>query len=83
MTFIYAPEWLADASAPPLSHALPHQTAPFGNLTCKAVYGGLLPEEGLRTAVARALGVSPDNPCKLHEALGGDVAGALVFLPMG
>lgn len=34
-----------------------------------AVFGGLLPEEGQRTAVARALG--------------GDVAGALAFLPMG
>jgi len=31
----------------------------------------------------RALGVSPDNPFRLLAALGGDVAGALAFLPEG
>lgn len=36
-----------------------------------------------RTAIARALGVSPDNPFRLLAALGGDVAGALAFLPDG
>jgi serine/threonine-protein kinase HipA len=44
---------------------------------------GLLPEEDQRTAIARALGVSPDNPFRLLAALGGDVAGALSFLPAG
>src|SRR3546814_20571748 len=46
-------------------------------------FWGLLPEEGQRTAIARALGVSPDNPFRLLAALGGDVAGALAFLPEG
>jgi serine/threonine-protein kinase HipA len=81
--FAYAPEWLADAAAPPLSQALPKQAEPFGDALCKAVFGGLLPEEGQRTAIARALGVSPDNPFRLLAALGGDVAGALAFLPEG
>lgn len=83
MHFTYAPDWLADSAAAPLSHALPKQVEPFGDTLCKAVFGGLLPEEGQRTAVARALGVSPDNPFRLLAALGGDVAGALAFLPEG
>ena len=83
MHFAYAPEWLADETAPALSHAMPKQQKPFRDHACKAVFGGLLPEESQRTAIARALGVSPDNPFRLLEALGGDVAGALAFLPKG
>src|SRR3546814_17942903 len=83
MHFTYAADWLADPMATPLSHALPKQAESFGDALCKAVFGGLLPEEGQRTAIARALGVSPDNPFRLLAALGGDVAGALAFLPPG
>src|SRR3546814_3149603 len=59
MHFTYAADWLADPMATPLSHALPKQAESFGDALCKAVFGGLLPEEGQRTAIARALGVSP------------------------
>lgn len=83
MHFAYAPAWLADVAAPPLSQALPKRAEPYPDAACKAVFAGLLPEEGQRTAVAAALGVSPDNPFRLLEALGGDVAGALAFLPPG
>lgn len=83
MHFTYAPDYLADSAAARLSHALPKQGEPFGDALCKAVFGGLLPEEGQRTAIARALGVSPDNPFRLLAALGGDVAGALAFLAEG
>lgn len=83
MHFGYGVDWLSDPAAPPLSQALPKQAEPFGDRLCKAVFGGLLPEEGQRTAIGRALGVSPDNPFRLLEALGGDVAGALSFLPEG
>lgn len=83
MHFVYAPEWLADAASPALSRAMPKREAEYDDAVCKAVFGGLLPEEGQRTAIARALGVSPDNPFRLLAALGGDVAGALAFLPTG
>jgi serine/threonine-protein kinase HipA len=83
MHFTYAPDWLADSDAGPLSHALPKQAGPFDDALCRAVFGGLLPEESQRTAAARALGVSPDHPFRLLAALGGDVAGALAFLPFG
>ncbi len=83
MYFAYSESWLSDPELPPLSLAMPKTDAPFGDRACKAVFGGLLPEEGQRTAIARALGISPDNPFRLLEALGGDVAGALAFLPQG
>jgi len=83
MQFLYAPDWLDDPAGVALSHALPKRQEPFGDALCKAVFAGLLPEEGQRTAIARVLGVSPDNPFRLLAALGGDVAGALAFLPEG
>lgn len=83
MHFAYSAEWLADDRAPPLSQAMPKRGEAFDDRVCKAVFGGLLPEEGQRTAIARALGVSPDNPFRLLQALGGDVAGALSFQPAG
>ena len=82
MHFAYAQEWLADLIAPALSHAMPKRQEPYSNPICTAVFGGLLPEEAQRTAIAGVLGVSPDNPFRLLKALGGDVAGALAFLPI-
>ena len=81
MAFRYDAEWLADPQAPPLFHSLPKTAEAAGDRLCKAVFGGLLPEEAQRSAVARALGISPDNTFRLLERLGGDVAGALSFLP--
>lgn len=83
MHFVYAPEWLTEAGTPQLSQALPKCEEPYQDAVCKAVFGGLLPEEGQRTAVAATLGISPDNPFRLLQAIGGDVAGALAFLPEG
>lgn len=83
MHFAYAPDWLTAPDAPDLSRAMPKRETEYDDAICKAVFGGLLPEEGQRTAIARALGVSPDNPFRLLAALGGDVAGALAFLPTG
>lgn len=83
MHFAYAPDWLIDPATSDLSRSMPKRGAEYDDAICKAVFGGLLPEEGQRTAIARALGVSPDNPFRLLAALGGDVAGALAFLPTG
>src|SRR3546814_15568242 len=71
MHFAYAPDWLTAPDAPDLSRAMPKREAEYDDAICKAVFGGLLPEEGQRTAIARALGVSPDNPFRLLAALGG------------
>ena len=83
MEFSYAPEWLADAKAPALSFSLPKRVEAFGRRECRPFFGGILPEEGQRHAIARALGVSAENEFKLLEHLGGEVAGALMLLPYG
>jgi serine/threonine-protein kinase HipA len=81
--FAYDAAWLADPKAPALSFSLPKQDEPFKRSAVQAFFGGILPEEGQRTAIARALGVSADNEFRLLEYLGGEVAGALTLLPEG
>jgi serine/threonine-protein kinase HipA len=81
--FAYDAAWLTDATAPALSFSLPKQAEPFNRRACQPFFGGILPEEGQRTAIARALGVSADNEFRLLEYLGGEVAGALTLLPEG
>lgn len=81
--FAYDAVWLADVTAPALSFSLPKQAEPFNRRACQPFFGGILPEEGQRTAIARALGVSADNEFRLLEHLGGEVAGALTLLPEG
>jgi serine/threonine-protein kinase HipA len=81
--FAYDATWLADPKAPALSFSLPKQAEPFKRSAVQAFFGGILPEEGQRTAIARALGVSADNEFRLLEYLGGEVAGALTLLPEG
>ena len=81
--FAYDANWLADPKTPALSFSLPKQAEPFKRSAVQAFFGGILPEEGQRTAIARALGVSADNEFRLLEYLGGEVAGALTLLPEG
>ena len=81
--FVYAPDWISDVSAPALSASLPKRAEPFSRRECRPFFGGLLPEESQRDAAARALGVSARNDFALLDRLGGDVAGALRFLPPG
>jgi serine/threonine-protein kinase HipA len=81
--FAYAPKWLKDDGAPPLSASLPKRAAPFTRRECRPFFAGLLPDESQRDAAAQALGVSSGNDFALLERLGGDVAGALQLLPPG
>jgi serine/threonine-protein kinase HipA len=81
--FTYAPAWLNDEEAQPLSASLPKRAEPFTRRECRPFFGGLLPEEGQRDAAAQALGVSRANDFALLDRLGGDVAGALQLLPHG
>lgn len=81
--FAYAAAWLEDEKALPLSVSLPKRTQPFNRRECRPFFGGLLPEESQRDAAAQALGVSRANDFALLDRLGGDVAGALQFLPPG
>ena len=83
MTFVYEPDWVADASAPALSWSLPKQDEPFNRRRTRPFFAGLLPEEEQRDAIARALGISRGNDFAFLDALGGDVAGALTLWPEG
>lgn len=77
--FAYDAEWLARADALPLSQSLPLAEVEYPHEACLPFFGGLLPEGGVRLAVARRLGVSERNDFALLEALGGDCAGAVTI----
>lgn len=81
--FAYDAAWLSDPEAPEISMSLPKRVEPYPHKACQPFFDGLLPEGGQRQAVAKALGVSERNPYALLHELGGDVAGALEFLPSG
>ena len=83
MLFRYDAAWLADETAPPISASLKKQAAPFSRRETRPFFAGLLPDEEQRYAVAQAAGVSRQNDYALLDALGGDVAGALIILPEG
>ena len=59
------------------------QPEPFSHGTVVPFLDGLLPEEGIRQAVAAELDVRAKDTFSLIEALGRDSAGALVILPDG
>ena len=79
--FAYADAWLQTEDAPALSVSLPKRAKPYPQRDCRPFFRGLLPEESQRDAAAQVLGVSRENDFSLLERLGGDVAGALQFLP--
>ena len=81
--FEYEGDWVQHPDAPALSASLPKREGAYRRRECRPFFAGLLPDEGQREAVARALGVSPGNDFALLERLGGDVAGALQLLPSG
>lgn len=83
MQFTYQEEWLAGDRSPALSCSLPKRREPFRRRLCRPFFEGLLPEGAQRDAVARVLGISPDNEFGLLERLGGEVAGALTLWPEG
>ena len=81
--FAYDDGWLADQAAPALSLSLPKQSRSFPSAQCAPFFEGLLPEGAERDAVARALGVSPENVFGILAGIGGEVAGAVSLWPEG
>lgn len=81
--FLYDEQWLGQPDARPISQSLPLRADAFMRRESLPFFEGLLPEATQRERVAAALGVSKDNPFKLLEELGGDVAGALSLWPEG
>ena len=81
MSFAYTTEWVDDDGRPPISMSLPKRTRRFSARECRPFFAGLLPEDQQRDAVAAVLALSKHNDFALLDALGGDVAGALMLWP--
>lgn len=83
MSFVYAAAWIDDPKRPPISISLPKRAQRFSARECRPFFAGLLPEDQQRDAVAAVLALSKHNDFALLDALGGDVAGALMLWPTG
>ncbi|MBI4604308.1 MAG: type II toxin-antitoxin system HipA family toxin [Planctomycetes bacterium] len=81
--FRYDPRFLSSRDARPLSVSLPLRPEPFPDDASRPFFANLLPESGVRRAIARQLGVSDENDFALLEALGGECAGAVSLWPPG
>jgi serine/threonine-protein kinase HipA len=83
MTFRYAEGWLTNPEVTALSQSVPLRAEPFSHRECKGFFGGILPEGNIREVIARNEGISAKNDVALLEAIGGDCAGAITFVPAG
>ena len=63
----------------PLSVRLPVREEPYGDSECRPFFANLLPEGSWRDALARQLGVSPEDDFGLLSAIGADCAGAVAL----
>lgn len=81
--FKYGPRWLAQSGSVALSCSLPLQAEPFDDHQCRPFFAGLLPEGNLRRLIARQCQVSGQDDFALLDAIGGECAGAVTFMPVG
>ena len=63
----------------PLSVRLPVRQEPYIDSECRPFFTNLLPEGSWRDALARQLGVSPEDDFGLLSAIGADCAGAVAL----
>jgi serine/threonine-protein kinase HipA len=83
LSFQYGSEWLATPTPLALSQSLPLRSEPFDDQHCRAFFAGLLPEGHLRRLIAQQCQVSSQNDFALLNAIGGECAGAITFVPVG
>ena len=62
--------------------SLPIQTEVFTDVPNGSFFSGLLPDEPIRTNIARILKISPRNTFEMLKHLGGDCAGVIQILPI-
>ena len=79
--FAYAPAYLGDPQAIPLSHALPKRPEPYSGVPVRNWFANLLPEGEARLAVAERLKLSDRDDFGLLATIGRDCAGAVTILP--
>lgn len=83
MSFSYAESWLKNPNAMPLSHSLPLRKERFSRNECRGFFAGVLPEQAQREVIAKNLGISARNDFAMLEQIGGECAGAVIFVPAG
>lgn len=83
LSFLYRPDWLTQPNPVALSQSLPLRPEPFDDHQCRAFFAGLLPEGNLRRLIAQQCQVSSQNDFALLNAIGGECAGAITFVPDG
>ncbi|ODU24508.1 MAG: hypothetical protein ABS95_01800 [Verrucomicrobia bacterium SCN 57-15] len=83
MSFCYAEGWLNNPKAIPLSRSLPLRKERFNRNECRGFFAGVLPEQTQREIIAKNLGISARNDFAMLEQIGGECAGAVVFVPAG
>src|SRR5688572_11178589 len=61
-----------------ISSSMPIREEPYGEQSCEAYFGGLLPESDIaKKIIGKRYGVSPNNSFALLRAIGYDCAGAI------
>ena len=83
LSFQYRHDQLAQPDAVALSQSLPLGPDAFDDHQCRAFFAGLLPEGNLRRLIAQQCQVSSQNDFALLNAIGGECAGAITFVPHG
>lgn len=81
--FQYDEAWLKRKSPVPLSLSLPLKDEPYLDDAARPFFSNLLPEAGVRQALARRLRISEQNDFDLLREIGGECAGAVSVLPQG
>ena len=83
LSFTYDKAYLEKQDAKKLSTSLPLQDRPFEHAITAAFFSGLLPDDYVRTQLARYLHLSDKNIFALLKAIGGECAGAVSVYPEG
>lgn len=81
--FEYIQAWRDRPGATPLSVSLPLRKERFSRNECRGFFAGILPDETKREIIARNLGISARNDFAMLEQIGGECAGAVMFIPAG
>ena len=82
LSFLYDKDYIHQNKMP-ISVALPLSDVPYTGSVVRAVFSGILPDNGVRYRLAKYFGVSENNPFALLELVGGECAGALSFYKPG
>ena len=79
ISFTYDNLYAEKTTTLPLSASLPKQKESFSSDITESFFQSLLPDEGIKKAIARILQTDETNTFRILEELGGDCAGAIYF----